>query len=520
MEIAYNVQDIDRYIEPFAESNPVIESHLKLALNRALRKYKPNLRRVRELPDNAPEWMKQKWLTGERNFMEFVPDSTLDGSVSHIAHWIKAAVVNDEPWLKEVDSENRPRRLLEIGSLEVAISKADKAMKRGHGVIEEVPGDTHTVMELNDGFRIVELMTTNALDREGQMLKHCIGDGAFDDKLGITNKYYSLRDKNNKGCATFEVEKNGHVLKQCKGKQNQPPAAKYMPYARIFIEQERFNLHENASHTGFMQDTNGCRYDIYNLPAELTIEDNLNLNKCKGIKTLPDNLVVGGILNLDYCTGLTVLPKRLRVGSHFDMMHCTGITALPDDMQVEGDISIEGCTGITILPKKLRVECNFYAGFCTGLKALPQGLTVLGDLDLIGCTSLTELPKGLKVGGHLYLKDCTGLKVLPNRLKVDGYLDLTGCTGLTALPTDLRVDGDLNMAGCTGLTSLPQGLQVNGNLDLTNCTGLRALPKDMEVNGKIIGWKPDISVTESEHNGGISHPKHMQTPRNDHIIPN
>lgn len=500
MEYAYNLQDIDRYLEPFAESNPVIENHLKLALNRALRKHRPNLHRVRELPDDAPEWMRRKWLAGERNFVKFVPDTTLDGEISHIAHWIKAAVINDEPWLKDVDSENRPRKLLEIGSLEVAIAKADKAMKSGHGLIEELPGDTQTVMELSDEFRIVELLTTNALDREGQMLQHCIGKGAFDDKLGTTTKYYSLRDKNNKSCATFEVEHDDdHILKQCKGKQNQPPVAKYMPYARMFIEHEQFNLQENASHIGLVQDTNGCRYDIYNLPAELIVEGSLNLNKCKGITKLPVNLVVGDTLTLDHCTGLTALPKKLRVGGHFDMTYCTGITALPNDMQVEGDISIEGCTGITVLPKKLHVEGNFYVGFCTGLKALPEGLTVLGNLDLIGCTGLTALPKGLKVGGDLYLQDCTGLKALPNRLKVNGSLDLIGCTGLTVLPTGLKVDGDL---------------------DLTNCTGLKALPKDIEVSGKIIGWKPDVSVTESEHNGGITFSGHIQPLRNDHIIPN
>ena len=53
----------------------------------------------------------------------------------------------------------------------------------------------------------VKILTTDQLKQEGAQMGHCIGGGAYDDKLNKgTHAFYSLRDKYNKSHATFEVE--------------------------------------------------------------------------------------------------------------------------------------------------------------------------------------------------------------------------------------------------------------------------------------------------------------------------
>jgi hypothetical protein len=126
-----------------------------------------------------------------------------------------------------------------------------------------------TVMAMGDGFRIVQLLTPTALDREGVKMGHCIGQGGYDGTLRDGScTFYSLRDAAGEPHATLEVDTKEHALLQCQGKENKPPVAKYLPHLARFIEQQRYRLEAQACHTGLVE-SEGRYYSIFALPVSV-----------------------------------------------------------------------------------------------------------------------------------------------------------------------------------------------------------------------------------------------------------
>lgn len=98
------------------------------------------------------------------------------------------------------------------------------------------------VVELSDGWTAQELTTKEQLDREGEVMQHCVGS-YFNEVNNDKTTIYSLRDAQGRPHVTIEV-KNGHV-EQVQGKQNEKPAAKYQPYVDEFekwLESEGVSL--------------------------------------------------------------------------------------------------------------------------------------------------------------------------------------------------------------------------------------------------------------------------------------
>ena len=74
--------------------------------------------------------------------------------VPHIVDWLKAAIINDDEWLKNVDDKNRPKKLMKFGSFEDVQKEADKAMNRANqqnSNIKLIKGDEELYMQLEDG---------------------------------------------------------------------------------------------------------------------------------------------------------------------------------------------------------------------------------------------------------------------------------------------------------------------------------------------------------------------------------
>ncbi|SRR6266487_518099 len=362
MPNVYNQDDIPRYLAEIAGDDEELGQHLITCLGKALRKEGYWIEPINELPADAPDFMREKWHTNTR-WHRFIPNTRLDGQVRHIADWIKAAMVNNEAWLEDIDDKGRPKILVQTGTMEQAINKANKAMaanrqKAGAINIGEDGINLRGEMELDNGFRIVRLFTPGALDLESQMLGHCIGDGAYDAKVkGSQCAYYSLRDKNEKSHATFEINTATMGLLQCKGKQDVPPIGKYMSYARQFIERKQYNLIGSASETGLIETglikEGGKYYDIYHLPENWEVL-NLDLSGTK-IKTLPNGLKV-----------------------HALFLNGVSIDALPEDLEVE------------------------YLSLDTDqIRILSKGAKV-GSLRLSGPAPIDTLPEGVKIRGKIY----------------------------------------------------------------------------------------------------------------------
>jgi hypothetical protein len=205
---------------------------LGICLERALRKGPDGLVPLDKLDPDAPGWLRGKFVAGV------------------------SAVRNGEPWVKDVDAEDRPKKLLKIGSLAQAEAEADKAMRRfafQAAAAPYVEGEgEESVMTFADGGRIVRLLTPAALDRESAMMGHCVGQGAYDAAVRDRSVIiYSLSIRRaiarGKAHVTFEVKAEGNELLQCKGKQNAPPVTRYMPQVQDFIESRQFVLKDPAA---------------------------------------------------------------------------------------------------------------------------------------------------------------------------------------------------------------------------------------------------------------------------------
>jgi hypothetical protein len=291
----------------------------------------------------------------------------------------------------------------------------------------ELAEGTRAVLELPDGWRWVRLETKEALDREGEAMGHCVGQGGYDWLLFFrssdVNGIYSLRDARGMPHVTLHVT-DGEV-RQAMGKANAAPSGHARRLAALVeslgvgIGDEPPGLFEMA----YVSDRLIPVSAALALLAAGPIDGDVDLRKSE-------------------------------------------IRTLPADMEIEGDLDLRGCTS---------------------LKSLSDGLRVGGDLFLDGSSSLESLPEGLKVGGTLYLRRCISLKRLPEHMEVGKNLYPLECVALEFLPDGLKVDGSLNLYGCKSLEALPEGLVVRDNLYLVGCSSLTWLPDRLSVGGNVIG---------------------------------
>lgn len=155
-------------------------------------------------------------------------------------------------------------------------------------------------------------------------------------------------------------------------------------------------------------DLSGCAA-LRGLPSGLRCYD-LDLGHTP-IRSLPADLRVENRLNLEDCTRLEQLPADLRVGTLI-LSGCTGLNALPEGLQVYF-LDISGCTRLTGWPRHGSLRYGrLRARGCTQLRALPPWLDTLAQLDISGCPLLTDLPAALEVSAWIDIAD-SGLGWLP-----------------------------------------------------------------------------------------------------------
>lgn len=355
-----------------------------------------------------------------------------DEAMRHIKDWLKAAMVNDETWLKNIDDQGRPKKLLKFSTLEDITKEADKAMLKAaqrHSAVKLVEGDEVLHADLGDGYYLVRLLTPAALDRESAAMQHCIGDGAYDDWLDDDSYLYlSLRDPQGRPHATLEIENNKIV--QFKGKQNKPPIKWYVDVLVPYLRNSEFSVDIPIYYLGYIIDVLGDWHPIDNLPEGLTVDDSLDLRGTE-IKSLPRDLTVNGSILLDG-SKIEFLSEGLNVTRSLYGRNSL-IRSLPEDVRVGHTLDISN-TKIAALPQRLKRIRNLYiAG--TGITSLPEGLVVEESLD-ISQTAIEELPKKLTVGKHLYLID-TKINSLPDCLTVGGTINIRG-SKITSIPENVK----------------------------------------------------------------------------------
>jgi hypothetical protein len=141
-------------------------------------------------------------------------------------------------------SDDAPKRLRPMSYTEAKINaeKWQKIQQKKGASIEEKPDDTETILDFNDGFRIVKLIGENAYKREGFLMSHCVAS-----YYGNGKEIYSLRDKDNMPHCTIEKDN------QVKGKGNGNIHPKYIEYVIKFLEKVGMTVGDNEmKHLGYI----------------------------------------------------------------------------------------------------------------------------------------------------------------------------------------------------------------------------------------------------------------------------
>ncbi len=408
--------------------------------------------------------------------------SVHDRAVRHVADWFKSAVIENAPWLKNVDQRGRIKKLMKFGTLEQIFAEADKVMiRKSRGLGRRPLGDGHeeVVATLEDGYSIVRLLTPEALDAESHEMQHCVGHGAYDECLegGSKTMLLSLRDRNGRAHATAEIT-DGQII-QVQGKQNTSPAHKYLVLLVRYFAKEKFNFGDFCDGVdGWVADIHGVVHSCDQLPRCLHVPGDLHLHGALA----PAEIEAKGNVYIAVLDGETP-PRSIKAGGDIHL-YGRGFRELPE-IQTAGELRLEH-TSVSCLPNGLRVKGLRVEG--TPLKRLPDDISIYGDIAL-HMTKVTSLPPGLwhRDGGvarSVGTVDLTGSPVcsLGGLNDVNGSL-LLGSTAISKLPERLDVANHLDIS-MTSIRDIPIGLKVGGNLTIMNAD-VRFRQEELAVGGGI-----------------------------------
>ncbi len=241
-----NPDDIELYLKKFSPDDPLVEKYLIASMARLLRREAQHIERVDTLPDDAPDWLREKWHTRpDWHRFRLKQATSTPGMIAAIADWISYAISCEADWLRNVNGQGIPQKLLSFGSLvdaygEIAEDKrrlhAEIRKRARHELATDAAEDILAIIDFEDGHRLVRLMSERALDRESAFLEHCIGDGGYDSYLDSNLAFYSLRDEKNNPCMTFSVDRDEQRFDQVSGKRNQFPK-EYIFYLSVFADE-------------------------------------------------------------------------------------------------------------------------------------------------------------------------------------------------------------------------------------------------------------------------------------------
>lgn len=391
--------------------------------------------------------------------------------VRHIYDWLKAEVLNGATWLSNCDEKGRPRKLLKFGSVAQIVQEADKAMAQANqrtGKVSLIEGDEVLIAELEDGYSLVRMLTPAALDRESQVMQHCIGNGGYDDELTKEwARFLSLRDAVGNPHVTMDISINDDRMhiNQIKGKQNAVPIAKYLSILRPWFAEMKATL-TYMPERGLMVSANEEIYHASELPDDFECKRDFRVHELEGAR----------------------IPERLKVHGHMSVISHDGENVqsqLPDGLYVGGDLTIRSPM-IEVISKNTTVKGTLRAS-CSNISVIGEGLTVFGDCYLAG-TKIEKLPSKLTVIGKLFIGG-TQVKEIGESV-IFSSLDASG-SYLDAVPTHIKEYDELKIDG-TSIKSLPEGLSISrfsaANVDFVS------FPENLRVEGDLILYRANIPV--------------------------
>jgi hypothetical protein len=129
--------------------------------------------------------------------------------------------------------------------------------------------------------------------------------------------------------------------------------------------------------------SNICPETLRNM---ISVDGNLDLYKCKNIKSLGSLERVGGYLDLWSCKNLTSLGSLESVDGFLDLNYCENLTSLENLERVDGNLNLYSCENLTSLGSLKYVGGDLY----------------LRDAPITKKYSEEEIRKIVEVKGRIY----------------------------------------------------------------------------------------------------------------------
>lgn len=200
------------------------------------------------------------WVTStfRRWLMTDGPATKIDVVSDDSPQWAKDAAAKGELFQVDYDAaENVVRPVIDYFKYleqqgkrfsQINFEEADKQQREWHAELAKKAGSSATVEEdgtsvikqFDDGYTWVKVFGEASLNREGEIMGHCVGSYYKEVKEGTTG-IYSLRDRKNIPHVTIELDTSSASIEQIKGKANETVIVKYRPYVLEFLKLQPYN---------------------------------------------------------------------------------------------------------------------------------------------------------------------------------------------------------------------------------------------------------------------------------------
>ena len=197
---------------------------------------------------------------------------------SHVIDWLRSSVIEDAPWLHNVDELGRPKKLMKFSTLADILKEVDKAMARKNASQAKAlsTSDERHVADLADGYKVVRLMTPAALDLESRRMHHCVGHGSYDrGVIDGTTEIYSVRKPNGMPVVTLEVavdpDGDPAFIEQVQAAHNRPLDPEHVTLLKPFVFARKWAGHE-CGYWPRLLDAHGIPNEYTALPEGLEID--------------------------------------------------------------------------------------------------------------------------------------------------------------------------------------------------------------------------------------------------------
>lgn len=420
----------------------------------------------------------------------------------HIYDWLLASQIRGEAWLSRRDHQGRPLKLMKFGTVQQIVAEANKAMakRRGDGFRVPAGEGAKVVHDCGEGWTVVRLTTPEALDHEGYVMGHCVGQGAYDGSLSTNfTGIYSLRDPFGKSHVTLEIDHAMDIVRQIKGKQNMLPKAEYMRRLLGWRGLKDVSVEGTELPSGFGVEKSRGIVELSSLKAGDVFEGNIGIvlqDNADYVLNIPPGVTIRGTVVIQgHKSG-----KLFELGENVVQMRWAKVS-MPDDVFFDGDVRLDHVTleRLSFAGRRLVVR-NATVGRLTDIRcdvaqfaatnfdaSALDGASFKGSVEMQACRGAVFLA-ATDVGAHVSVAGCKPVRVQDDIavLFADGFQarrKLHVLNSSVSFGEACHVEGSVDIKG-SSVMHMPSRFSVTGNLNVEE-SRIDRWPEVLDVRGTV-----------------------------------